>query len=479
MIELTLKTQMKKIFEEEYKYFNQNFITSYSIEGDKRSNIEEKDNNITYLGLNDKTKYYSSILRSYDSSIGNLYEKIMARLAKLGDFKNIEQIDSYELDSDEKNAIKNFDTATKISDYIFSDLEYKNYSDKKEITIDLLLKKKINNVDIYYIFEIKTGGDLDNKKAQSEKKALFEKCIYLYKYLIKKYDKDNSKFKIEAFFSTIYNKNSLDGGTNQWIQERVRDNFDKEELLIGKDFFSFVCNNSSKELWELIKDTIRNANVDTSKKINTIINNISKEKIILKAFNTLDITNLPTDIYFNSIKLKINDNNSNKEMYCYIIHDKTKILTFYINSELLNCHIDEFIEKNCCFENIYGFKNLLSKLTMFKYNKTILYENLNNIFKAINKNKKGVSKEDKLYWKDLQKIIDSKDSLEQYNNLDSIKKEDFLKDFITAISKDNASVSEYTNERKINNFTKYISETKFKNEKTAFVQIFKKSEIKL
>ena len=83
---------------------------------------------------------------------------------------------------------------------------------------------------------MKASGDLDNKKARSEKSALLDEY-----FLLKNQLKDDSNAQIKIFFGTAYNKF---GEGREWKQERVRQFFADEELLIGKDYWDFVCNDS-------------------------------------------------------------------------------------------------------------------------------------------------------------------------------------------------------------------------------------------
>ncbi len=77
----------------------------------------------------------------------------------------------------------------------------------------------------------KIGGDLDNKKARAEKEALLEQFAILSNTLSK-------DVKIKLFFATAYNRY---GEGKPWRQERVRQFFADDELLIGKDFWDFAC----------------------------------------------------------------------------------------------------------------------------------------------------------------------------------------------------------------------------------------------
>jgi hypothetical protein len=91
-----------------------------------------------------------------------------------------------------------------------------------------LVDKETNT---HHLIELKIGGDLDNKKARSEKEAIFEQYAILSNSLDK-------KAKIKTHFATAYNRF---GENSEWKQGRVLQFFSKDELLIGKDFWNFVC----------------------------------------------------------------------------------------------------------------------------------------------------------------------------------------------------------------------------------------------
>ena len=58
-------------------------------------------------------------------------------------------------------------------------------------------------------------------------------------FLLKNKLKDDPQAKVKIFFGTAYNKF---GEGQEWKQERVRQFFADDELLIGKDYWNFVCN---------------------------------------------------------------------------------------------------------------------------------------------------------------------------------------------------------------------------------------------
>ena len=66
---------------------------------------------------------------------------------------------------------------------------------------------------------------------------------------------------MKIFFGTAYNKF---GEGNEWKQERVKQFFAEEELLIGKEYWNFVCNDEEGfdiifEQYKRSADKIRHA----------------------------------------------------------------------------------------------------------------------------------------------------------------------------------------------------------------------------
>ena len=92
---------------------------------------------------------------------------------------------------------------------------------------------------------MKIGGDLDNKKARAEKEAILEQYAILGNRLGK-----TSNIKI--YFATAYNRYGED---RAWRQERVRQFFGEDELLIGKDFWNFIC--KSENGYRYVLDSYR------------------------------------------------------------------------------------------------------------------------------------------------------------------------------------------------------------------------------
>ena len=106
--------------------------------------------------------------------------------------------------------------------------------------------------------ELKAGGDLDNKKAKSEKLALLKE-YFMLKNII------SVDQEIFIYFATAYNKF---GENNPWHQPNVEKFFSTDELLIGKDYWNFVCND--KDGFKIIFDQY----VISSKYIKDALNRI-------------------------------------------------------------------------------------------------------------------------------------------------------------------------------------------------------------
>lgn len=128
---------------------------------------------------------------------------------------------------------------------------------KKHIS-DYYLIDKENNA--HYLIELKIGGDLDNKKARSEKEALLEQFAILSNTL-------PPETKIRCLFATAYNRFGED---KEWKQERVKQFFANGELLIGKDFWNFIS--KSTDGYEIVLDEYKK----NSHLIKNALNSIKK-----------------------------------------------------------------------------------------------------------------------------------------------------------------------------------------------------------
>lgn len=219
---------------------------------DEEGTINMKIHNVFIAALGPEIQYYSALARSLDSSLGNMLEKMAINIASL----------NYEISQHVEGPIYQEQT-----DYIAELLErYKNTKgvNHKKPTLDDyagISKKNTTSVHskrhesdyylkdletgMHYLIELKIGGDLDNKKARSEKEALLEQYCILANSL-------GSEDKIKIYFATGYNRY---GEGNPWKQGRVRQFFTEEELLISSNFWNLVCKSDSG--YEIVLDEYR------------------------------------------------------------------------------------------------------------------------------------------------------------------------------------------------------------------------------
>ena len=206
---------------------------------DEDGTINMKIHNVFIAELGADIQYYSALARSLDSSLGNMLEKMAIQIAKL----------HYDVSQHVEGPIYQEQT-----DYIAELLEsYKNtkgINHKKPLVADYIgisrkrsdnsLHSKRHESDYYlkdpitgmhYLIELKIGGDLDNKKARSEKEALLEQYCILANTL-------GTEENIKICFATAYNRY---GEGRPWKQGRVLQFFSEEELLISSKFWNLVC----------------------------------------------------------------------------------------------------------------------------------------------------------------------------------------------------------------------------------------------
>lgn len=220
--------------------FSEGLIIRYTDEVDNANGvINMKKNNCFVAELGEEFMFYSAFVRSFDSSFGNILEKMGNNIAKLSyDVRG--NIDSFLL-PDQTNRISSLLDSYADRIALPDITHYSTYSTIYPRDITSYKRKHITDHYFYckeksehYLIELKASGDLDNKKARAEKNALLEEY-----FLLKNQLKDNKTAKIKIFFGTAYNKF---GEGNVWKQERVRQFFSEDELLIGKEYWNFVCN---------------------------------------------------------------------------------------------------------------------------------------------------------------------------------------------------------------------------------------------
>lgn len=213
---------------------------------DENGTINMKINNVFISSLGADIQYYSALARSLDSSLGNMIEQMAIKIASL----------HYGVGQFVQGTI-----SRKQTEYIATLLEeYKrhartpktdDYAHILELNKDDIAISKRHESDYYlydestsmhYLIELKIGGDLDVKKARSEKEALLEQYCILTNSL-------NSQENVKIFFATAYNRY---GEGKQWSQERVRQFFAEDELLISSAFWNLIC--KSVRGYEIVMD---------------------------------------------------------------------------------------------------------------------------------------------------------------------------------------------------------------------------------
>ncbi len=210
--------------------------------------INMKIHNVFIAALGPEIQYYTSLVRSLDSSLGNMLERMALSIAELK-FTVTQSVDGY-LYPEQNQVIsallegyKNSRNPLKPELAHYEHINEVSSSYRENISLDKSVFHKTHVSDYcfydeetkdYYIIELKIGGDLDNKKARSEKEAIFEQYAILRNTL-------PEDANITCYFATAYNRF---GEGMPWQQGRVRQFFCEEELLIGKDFWDFVCGSS-------------------------------------------------------------------------------------------------------------------------------------------------------------------------------------------------------------------------------------------
>lgn len=240
------KKAIRSIVSSTVKSFANGFSTRHLSEINNDDGvINMKIHNIFIAALGPEIQYYSALARSLDSSLGNMLESMAISIAEL----------NYEVSQHVEGTLYKEQT-----DYIAELLEqYKRSENRRKPAITDYVgisrmtgtaENKRHESDYYlidtetnmhYLIELKIGGDLDNKKARSEKEALLEQyCI-----LTNELGEDN----VKILFATAYNRY---GEGMPWIQGRVRQFFCQEELCISRDFWNLVC--KSERGYDIVVD---------------------------------------------------------------------------------------------------------------------------------------------------------------------------------------------------------------------------------
>lgn len=200
---------------------------------DEDGTINMKIHNVFIAALGKEIQYYSALARSLDSSLGNMLEKMAINIATLHYTvsQHIEGI-LYKEQTDYIAEIlekyKRHALIPNIKDYAGIISRRGDIIEKRHESDYYLIDEK---TDKHYLIELKTGGDLDTKKARSEKEALLEQYCILTNKL-------GSEDNVKILFATAYNRY---GEGKPWTQSRVLQFFAEDELCISKNFWNLVC----------------------------------------------------------------------------------------------------------------------------------------------------------------------------------------------------------------------------------------------
>lgn len=227
---------------------------------------ELENNNIFINALGTEFVFFSMFIRSFESSLGNMIHRMANRIMGLS-FEEVQMMEKPVL---MKHYIRSLDSlmdsyerGCKPETSHYKMINFPMMSDDEttisKFTSDHCFYNKEKKE--YYIIELKSGGDLDNKKAKSEKQGLLKQYFILRNAV-------GSDSNISIYFATAYNK---DGEGEAWKQGRVRKYFADDELLIGSDYWNFVCDDIDGY------DIIMKEYNEQSKKIMTLKDKIYKK----------------------------------------------------------------------------------------------------------------------------------------------------------------------------------------------------------
>ncbi|RGM45215.1 MULTISPECIES: TdeIII family type II restriction endonuclease [Bacteroides] len=227
---------------------------------DEDGTINMKIHNVFIAALGPEIQYYSALARSLDSSLGNMLEKMAIKIATLH-YKVSQHVEG-KLYKEQTDFIaelleqyKRREIAPSIDDYTGITNKTGNIIRKRHESDYYLLDEETN---MHYLIELKIGGDLDNKKARSEKEALLEQYCILTNEL-------NDENKVKILFATAYNRY---GEGAPWTQSRVRQFFAPDELCISRNFWNLVC--KSENGYDIVIDEYKKS----AHFINDALNNI-------------------------------------------------------------------------------------------------------------------------------------------------------------------------------------------------------------
>ncbi|MGC9359375.1 MAG: TdeIII family type II restriction endonuclease [Anaerolineae bacterium] len=238
MRQVNTETSIRKIVKSSVTAYANGFEDRHIAQvDDPNGTINMKIHNVFIAALGEEIQYYTALVRSLDSSLGNMLEAMAIGIAEL--FYEVHREVTGPLYPEQTSLIAELLEAYKnTNNPLCPDLAHYQRLRKVPRPAAPVIKTHVSDyylvdreTNTHYLIELKIGGDLDNKKARSEKEAIFEQYAILSNTL--PVDTD-----IKCYFATAYNRF---GEGKEWKQTRVLQFFSPEELLIGSDFWDFVC----------------------------------------------------------------------------------------------------------------------------------------------------------------------------------------------------------------------------------------------
>ena len=195
--------------------------------------INRKIHNVFIETLGPETQYYTALVRSLDSSLGNMLEGLATGLAKTS-FNTSDTVTGPIWEGQQQTISRLMGAYATKSDepthHHYDQLRQAKTGASTNLTLHIDYHLTDDAEERHFLIELKIGGDLDTKKARAEKEAILERYIVLANTL-------PPSASIEVYFATAYNRY---GENNRWIQPSVRRYFTDDELLIGRDFWNFI-----------------------------------------------------------------------------------------------------------------------------------------------------------------------------------------------------------------------------------------------
>lgn len=257
-VSYTSDTSKSKVIASIVKTATENFATEFKTRliadvANPNGVINRKRHNVYMAPLGLDFNFDGALSRSFDSSHGQYLEKMFLGIARqfyvvktrvegtIYPEQTAQTTEFLEGYKDPNNSLtpqrSHYDDLRRIKP---------SPNSKLQVTTrisDMYLIDEAPRYHIHHLAEMKSGGNIDNKKARAEKEALMAQFVIVANSL-------GPNAVINPHFATAYN---MFGDGQDWNQPNVLQFFSKEELLIGRDFLNLIC--KSKDGYGLVLQT--------------------------------------------------------------------------------------------------------------------------------------------------------------------------------------------------------------------------------